>query len=149
MQTLDIPFATKFLAPKRRSSAVRRAGLHQHLQANLERKVQVLWAPAGYGKTTLLSESLADAVNLTCWYLLTQDDKDPREFAQSCVNAVRVCLPDFGHTVPRLGACDSTETGTPTSGCLSRPSSTKCLASWSSSSMTFTTSRTIPRSEKP
>ena len=104
MQTLDIPFATRFLAPKRRPSAVRRARLHQSLQANLDRKVQVLWAPAGYGKTTLLSESLADAPNLTCWYLLTQDDKDPREFARSCVNAVRVCLPDFGHTVPQLGA---------------------------------------------
>ncbi len=104
MQTLDIPFATRFLAPKRRPSAVRRARLHQSLLANLDRKVQVLWAPAGYGKTTLLSESLADAPNLTCWYLLTQDDKDPREFARSCVNAVRVCLPDFGHTVPQLGA---------------------------------------------
>ena len=104
MQTLDIPFATKILAPKRRPGAVRRARLHQRLQANLDRKVQVLWAPAGYGKTTLLSESLSDAPNLACWYLLTHDDKDPREFARFCVNAVRVCLPDFGHTVPQLGA---------------------------------------------
>ena len=45
--------------------------------ATAARRIACLIAPAGYGKTTLLAESLAGAAGRRAWYTLDEADRDP------------------------------------------------------------------------
>ena len=56
LQTTEIPFITKSLIPKQRDHIVRRGRLIEPMMARLDKRVQIVCAPAGYGKTALLVE---------------------------------------------------------------------------------------------
>ena len=46
-------FVTKILVPRRRADTIRRERLLDILYGNLDHRLTVVHAPAGYGKTTL------------------------------------------------------------------------------------------------
>ena len=50
---------TKLYVPKWRPGLVPRARLIEHLDRGIERKLTLVSAPAGFGKTTLLAEWIA------------------------------------------------------------------------------------------
>ena len=53
-------------------------------------------APAGYGKTALLTQ-FADETELPiCWYSLAPEDHDPVSILRYCVYSIRALYPDFG-----------------------------------------------------
>jgi len=80
---------TKLFAPPTRTKLVHRPDLLKHLSDGLDRKLTLLSAPAGFGKTTLVShwvEHLQGNNEIDCqpikvaWLSLDQDDNDPVRF---------------------------------------------------------------------
>ena len=81
---MPIPLlATKLHIPPLRPDYVPRRRLLDRLETELHRKLTLVSAPAGYGKTTLLSEwhaSPRDRALSLAWVLLDEQDNDPLRF---------------------------------------------------------------------
>ncbi len=82
--------ATKLRQPRVRASIVARSRLTERLNAGLSRALTLISAPAGFGKTTLLSEWLAGAAQTVpaAWLSLDEDDNDPVRFLTYVVAAL-------------------------------------------------------------
>jgi len=89
---------------------VSRPRLVARLVGGWERKLALLCAPAGWGKTTLLSEWLAspDEPRLFAWVSLDPADGDPARFWSYVIGALRAVRPDVGEgalaALPAAGA---------------------------------------------
>ena len=71
---------TKLYLPSGRSHLVARPRLTARLDEGLTRPLMLLSAPPGFGKTTLLSEWLAQVKPRAAWLVLDADDNDPVRF---------------------------------------------------------------------
>ena len=81
---------TKLSLPPVRTDRIARPRLVQRFSASLERRMLLVCAPAGYGKTTLLGEwlvSQADDEQSFGWFSLDEDDNDPVRFLTYLVAA--------------------------------------------------------------
>ncbi len=90
---------TKLHAPRRRRALVDRPRLSDRLGGHELPPLVLVSAPAGFGKTTLLTEWLAAARDdgaLVAWLSLDQGDDDPTTFWTYLVSAVRTALPEVG-----------------------------------------------------
>lgn len=87
---------TKILLPKRGPGLLHRARLVNFLHANIDRKLILISAPAGYGKTSLLIDFAHDTDLPVCWYSLDKFDQDSRIFLEHFIGAVRQRYPNFG-----------------------------------------------------
>ncbi len=76
----DPLLATKLRVPQPPLQLVRRPLLVERLQQAVERPLTLIAAPAGFGKTTLLSIWLEHASLPTAWISLEQDDDDLTRF---------------------------------------------------------------------
>jgi LuxR family maltose regulon positive regulatory protein len=88
---------SKLRPPVPRTGLVPRAGLQSRLQAGLQSKLLLLSAPAGFGKTTLLTQwrALAGA-DRVAWVTLDEGDNDPTRFWVYVVEALRTVEPSLG-----------------------------------------------------
>jgi LuxR family maltose regulon positive regulatory protein len=73
---------TKFHIPRRRIDTLVRSKLVDHLKSGLGKSLILLSAPAGYGKTTLLSQFAFESPGLVAWYQLDNDDNDSVIFSE-------------------------------------------------------------------
>ena len=120
--------ATKLYIPPPRPNLVRRPHLVERLHGGLHGKLTLVSAPAGFGKTTLVSEWLEDLrllidgsredttreaeiqnrkskiVNQTAWLSLDEGDSDPIRFLTYLVAALQTAAPDVGN--PDVGNPD-------------------------------------------
>ena len=90
---------TKLYIPNRRSGLVSRPRLLERLHQGIERKLTLVSAPAGFGKTTLLAEWLAAppaSVRAAGWVSLDQSDNDPALFWAYFIRALQKVLPKVG-----------------------------------------------------
>ncbi len=88
--------ATKIRIPRRRSDLLPRPRLVNLLHAHLDRKLILVSAPAGYGKTSLLAELAHDTEWPVCWYTLDPFDQDPRVFLEYLIASIAHRFPAFG-----------------------------------------------------
>ncbi|MDF1522412.1 MAG: hypothetical protein P1P87_06270, partial [Trueperaceae bacterium] len=72
--------ATKLFAPPARPDAVPRPGLVARLEAGARGRLTVVAAPAGFGKSTLVSAWTARTRLPVAWLSLDADDNDPVRF---------------------------------------------------------------------
>lgn len=86
--------ATKLHRPFQRTKWVPRSELLIRLNAGLERKLSLLSAPAGFGKTTLAIQWATGCVQPVAWLSLDQHDNQPTLFLRYIIAAVRTCVPD-------------------------------------------------------
>lgn len=102
--TLPI-LATKLYIPPPRPKVVIRPRLIERLNEGLSsgRKLTLISAPAGFGKTTLVSEWVADprpseqiCGNSIAWLSLDEADNDPARFISYLVAALQTIKPDIG-----------------------------------------------------
>src|SRR3954468_15205687 len=91
--------ATKLYIPPPRPKAVVRPRLVERLNEGLHRKLTLISAPAGFGKTTLVSEWLAGCGRQVAWLSLDEGDSDPTRFLTYLVAAVRTIAPNIGEAV--------------------------------------------------
>lgn len=110
----DSLLATKLYIPPVRSQLVSRPRLIQQLNEGLQRMpgVTLISAPAGFGKTTLVSDWLAGCTWPVAWLSLDEGDNDTPRFLTYLVAALQTIVPDFGSEVLRVfsqGQSPSTE----------------------------------------
>ena len=96
MSVANVEFATKLLVPRRRDDVICRQRLIDLLHNHIHLRVQVVSAPAGYGKTTLLVDFANDLDIPLCWYSLDMSDQDPRLLLEGILASIRSHFPDFG-----------------------------------------------------
>jgi LuxR family transcriptional regulator, maltose regulon positive regulatory protein len=97
---MSIPIlATKLFIPVLKPKAILRTRLIKRLNDGLHTKLTLISAPAGFGKTTLVSEWIADC-GLPCACLsLDIGDNDPKRFLTYLVAALQTISPDVGKGV--------------------------------------------------
>ncbi|MBI2847124.1 MAG: tetratricopeptide repeat protein [Chloroflexi bacterium] len=96
-----LPFLNKTVTPRGRKDTLRRQRLLDILGTVSERRLVVVWAPAGYGKTTLLVDFAKDSTAEVCWLTLNEEDQDPQAFLQYLIASLRARFPDFGFAAER------------------------------------------------
>jgi LuxR family maltose regulon positive regulatory protein len=96
--------STKLYFPPARLSLVSRPHLVEHLQNGLHGSLTLVSAPAGYGKTTLMSEWRAGIGRdvPVAWLSLDDDDNDPIRFLTYIIAALSPLKPGFGETTLAL-----------------------------------------------
>jgi len=87
---------TRVLHPKRRADVLRRPRLLDFLHEHIDRKLILVSAAAGYGKTSLLVDFAHDTDLPICWYTLSETDRDLRIFVEYLIASVRQQFPGFG-----------------------------------------------------
>ncbi|MBL8133561.1 MAG: tetratricopeptide repeat protein [Anaerolineae bacterium] len=81
--------STKLFVPPPRSRAVLRPRLVERLNEGLRRKLTLISAPVGFGKTTLVSEWIADCDQPAAWLSLDEGDNDPVRFMAYLIAALQ------------------------------------------------------------
>ena len=95
---------TKLYLPIPRPDAVSRPRLVARLNAGFPRKLTLVSAPAGYGKSTLLSAWLTEHARVT-WLSLNADDSDPTRFLLYLLAALGRVIPGVDEgAIERLAA---------------------------------------------
>ncbi len=103
---MSIPLlSTKFYIPAARPELVPRPRLIQQLNDGLHRKLALISAPAGFGKTTLVSVWAASCGRPAVWISLDEGDNDPARLLAYLVAALQTVMPNLGEGV--LGMLNS------------------------------------------
>ena len=97
--------ATKLYIPPLRPHVVLRPRLLERLNEGLHRKLILLSAPAGFGKTTLVSEWVLGCQRPAAWLSLDEGENDPTRFLTYLVAALQTIAATIGEGV--LGVLDS------------------------------------------
>src|SRR5579859_3793218 len=93
---------TKLAPPPVRSDLVPRPRLTNHLQRGLQNPLTLIAAPAGFGKTTLLSAWLEHAPLPTAWLSLERSDDDLTRFWSYVFTALSRVIPGSGESALAL-----------------------------------------------
>ena len=95
---------TKLFAPLVPPELVSRPRLIERFESGLHRKLTLLSAPAGFGKTTLLTEwthqhkENSRVQLLVSWVSLDRDDNDPARFWVYFIAALQAVYPEIGQS---------------------------------------------------
>src|SRR6266704_2444692 len=99
--------ATKLYLPRLRPNVVSRPRLLERLNEGLHLKLTLIAAPAGFGKTTLVSEWVALIERPTAWLSLDEGENDPARFLAYLVAALQTIAATIGEGV--LGVLQSSQ----------------------------------------
>ncbi len=91
----DSLLGTKLFVPAARSTQVNRPRLLEKLNAGLDKALILVAAPAGYGKTTLVSSWLRGIGISSAWLSLDDEDNEPRRFLQYLAAAIQNVVPSI------------------------------------------------------
>jgi LuxR family maltose regulon positive regulatory protein len=94
--------ATKLYVPPPQPRVVLRPRLIEHLNEGLHRRLILVSAPAGFGKTTLLGEWLAGCGRPAAWLSLDEGDSDPARFLSYLLAALQTIAPNVGEGMLRV-----------------------------------------------
>jgi LuxR family maltose regulon positive regulatory protein len=94
--------ATKLYAPPARPGLVTRPRLLRRLDQGLGSRLILVSAPAGYGKTTLVSAWLAEQRSAGAWLSLDAGDNDPARFLRYLIAAVQTIAHGVGEAAQAL-----------------------------------------------
>jgi LuxR family transcriptional regulator, maltose regulon positive regulatory protein len=93
---------TKFFVPPIRSSQIARPRLSDLLDSSLDRALILVSAPAGYGKTTLVSSWLKEKRIPAAWLSLDDGDNDPIRFLQYLVGTLATLVSSIEAEAPGM-----------------------------------------------
>jgi LuxR family maltose regulon positive regulatory protein len=85
---------TKLHRPRIPAPLVRRSRLESRLNRGLDRGLILVSAPAGFGKTTLVSQWLETCSCPAAWLSLREEDSDLPTFLRYLIAAIRTLYPD-------------------------------------------------------
>ena len=94
--TSNLFLRTKLIRPRNHTNLVARETLRSRLEVGLDKKLTLVSAPAGSGKTTLVSQWLATRNEPTAWLSLEPGDSDPVRFWRYVVAACEAFHADMG-----------------------------------------------------
>ncbi|HSH00925.1 MAG TPA: LuxR C-terminal-related transcriptional regulator [Anaerolineae bacterium] len=90
---------TKLYIPSLRPSFVPRTHLIEKLNEGLYGKLTLISAPAGFGKTALVTEWIHDNQRPIAWLSLDQNDTDPLLFLKYVISAIHTLFPTIGEDI--------------------------------------------------
>jgi ATP/maltotriose-dependent transcriptional regulator MalT/DNA-binding SARP family transcriptional activator len=93
---------TKIVPPRRRVGLLRRPRLLDFLHENISRKLLLISAGPGYGKTSLLVDFQQDTELTTTWYSMDASDADPWRFVAHLVASIGEAFPAWRETFEPL-----------------------------------------------
>lgn len=94
--------STKLHPPSLRPNAVRRQRLLNRLNSGLRQRLTLISAPAGFGKTTVLTSWLAETGRRYAWFSLDEADNDPVQFLEYVIAGFQQVDNSIGRTVLSL-----------------------------------------------
>jgi LuxR family maltose regulon positive regulatory protein len=94
----------KLQVPPARLQLVSRDRLQDVINLGLHRKLTLISAPAGYGKTTLLSEWAAQSAWRIAWVTLAEGDNDSERFLAYLISAMQTAVASLSILDSILGA---------------------------------------------
>ena len=97
-RTTDKLLHTKLMPPRLPSMTIPRDQLLVQLDLGLSKKVTLVTAPTGYGKTTLVRMWTTSRDFQSAWLTLDQNDNDPNRFWTYVCSALRTFDPTIGKT---------------------------------------------------
>lgn len=95
-QARDPFLVTRLQRPRLRPRLVHRSRLNQRLALVSLSTLTLISAPAGYGKTTLVSDWLATSMPEVVWLSLKPEDNDPARFWNYVIAALETLHPGVG-----------------------------------------------------
>ncbi len=98
---------TKLNIPHSQPNLISRPRLIKHLEGGLSRKLTLVSSPAGFGKTTLLSEWIHKCGRPAAWISLDQADNDPSRFLKYFITALQKNEAEIGEGI--LNALQSSQ----------------------------------------
>jgi LuxR family maltose regulon positive regulatory protein len=93
---------TKLQIPRRRTPAVVRSRLIARLNRAIESRLILISAPAGFGKTTLLTEWVASSHYPSTWLTLDEHDSELARFLAYFIAALQKVKASLGEAAPGL-----------------------------------------------
>jgi len=93
---------TKLHIPPASQNIVHRQELYEKLNIGLTRKLILISAPAGFGKTTIISDWINQYKIPTVWFSLDNGDNDPAVFLSYVISGIRSIHKEFGQSALRL-----------------------------------------------
>jgi LuxR family maltose regulon positive regulatory protein len=94
--------ATKFFAPPRPAHDISRPILTKRLDEGISRKLTLVCAAAGFGKSTLISQWAQDCPYPSAWLSLDVDDRDPNRFLEYLVTSLEATSQTVGSGLAAL-----------------------------------------------
>lgn len=94
--------ATKNYIPHFRPGTVLRPELVNRVNGGLDRKLTLVSAPAGFGKTTMLSEWAGQCERSVGWVTLDEGDNDPTRFWMYVISAITSFHAGFGKSASEV-----------------------------------------------
>ena len=99
---------TKLFIPQPRSGLVQRLRIVAKMNEGLERRLILVSAPAGFGKSTMLIEWARTTGNKVTWLSIDESDNDLKRFFIYLIFAIQKINPSLGQDVlPVLQAADN------------------------------------------
>lgn len=93
---------TKIHIPLPGNNVVHRPQLFKKLNAGFDCKLILLSAPAGYGKTTVLSDWIDQFTIKTAWISLDSEENDPVNFLRYVITSIQTIKSDVGKNALEL-----------------------------------------------
>ncbi len=93
---------TKVVAPQLRAAAIKRRRLVDVMEEGVARGLALVSAPAGFGKSTLLSQWAARAGMPVAWFSLDSGDNDMHRFLLYCAGALDAAKTGLGRVATVL-----------------------------------------------
>ncbi|MCI0695627.1 hypothetical protein L0337_26950 [candidate division KSB1 bacterium] len=93
---------TKLFIPPARADLVLRPRLTDRLNEGVKRKLTLISAPAGFGKTTLLGEWIPCSERCVTWVSLDKNDNDPIRFWHYVIAALQMLQSNLGKNTQAL-----------------------------------------------
>ncbi len=93
---------TKLHIPPAGSNIVHRLELFEKLNTGLSRKLILVSAPAGFGKTTVVSDWIDQKKIPAVWFSLDNSDNDPVEFLSYIISGIQSINKEFGLNALKL-----------------------------------------------
>lgn len=94
---MDLILQTKLQPPQLKGKILRRERLIKRLKDNLEKKLILVCADAGYGKTTLLTTFIKQVKKPYAWLTLNSGDRCFNTFIKYMIAGIRQYFPEFGN----------------------------------------------------
>ncbi|MEZ4710178.1 MAG: LuxR C-terminal-related transcriptional regulator [Caldilineaceae bacterium] len=94
--------ATKLYTPPPRPDLVLRPRLLERLQKGVQRRLTLISAPAGFGKTTLISAWVTSRRQPTAWLSLDAEESNPIRFLIYLIAALQRVAPSVGKEILAL-----------------------------------------------